>query len=108
MAICPLILGVSGSFAKIERNAAIESPAAGTSVVALHPEHQRWTSATGVFSNGFPLFRLLSYVGWSHRVAPSALRGMLEEVSQGCSALKFIGYAVGRLKGFWCLLGTSD
>jgi hypothetical protein len=35
VATCPLILGVSGSFAKIERNAGIEQPYARTPVVAL-------------------------------------------------------------------------
>jgi len=69
-AICPFILGVSGSFVKIERNTTIEQPSAGTSVVALHPEHRRWTLATGVFCNGVPLFPMVSYVGWSPHGAP--------------------------------------
>ena len=68
--ICPFILGVSGSFTKIERNAANGWLSAQTPVVALQLGHRRWTSAARVFCNGVPLFPMVSYVGWSPHGAP--------------------------------------
>ena len=72
-AICPFILGVSGSFMKIERNTTIKRPSARTPVVALQPEHRRWTSAARVFCNGVPLFPMVSYAHWSPCGAPPPL-----------------------------------
>ena len=99
--ICPFILGVSGSFVKIEKNAAIERPSAVTPVVALQPEHRWWTSVIGVLCNGVPLFPMIYYAGWSPRRVPPPLRAPSpHRISSGTQQRAFEGVLVS--------LGTSD
>ena len=105
VAICPFILCVSRSFTKIERTATIERPSARTPVVALQLEHRRWTLATKVFYNGVPLFPMVSYVDWSSHGTPP-LRLLLVGLLLRTGFHRVRGRE--HLKGFWCLLGSSD